>query len=1545
MKVAATASAAAATPPAALPARSQTFAALERAGNRRQCDAVEVRVHPRHSRVGLPLQFGLYATAAHAIGERITAYGGILRWHTDVPKKQKSHSCRVTNSSFVLDGWPLARMYRRPTPATEAELQDYIAHGVAQLLPTAADFDSTDVERFDGLACGFMANTADTALCNACIEYINVRVGGIDYGVPTIRAIKPIAARAEILFAYHTHESKGLLTELSLQSARRSQPATPRDRSVDVRHEAQYRTLQSFATSHSSQLELMRYHVWTTASQRNLHIRIGPSRLLEGFVGVFATGENFRCSYPGMLMWKELHNEFNRDHHCPTAIDMPILSYSVDVDLARQMQLDAVARQPDGRWLVRMVLVGDPRAAGPLVNSPRGLLVNGVKMKPNVVASTADESKVHAFFRHVDGKIQVQGSLVVIQRAPKACVAAGDELFLAYDDSDKTDVDVSDTYWTRESSEMFCYHCFGKASDERGNALYVCSFTDTSICQRALHRDCFPANDGSYRREQWFCSIHRAAAKHRDLTVATPVKRRPVAAQPQPKLLDLTIATPHRLRIEAVASKSAVVSHQPVASLPAHHSAPAPRGPRPAAMRAVNFGAAVASSTRCVERLRIAGALRDAAPSPATPAAASAVTSSATTASVTDYSVRLADVEHLVRLTDADSSSDLEDSSDLEGLSDSGRSSDPGDSDRGSKCLEEDLEPASPTETQASLSRPLSFSKPKNSLFAMTDAGFETVRAVWKEFGPAILKANRRAKWQLRYDATIDHAGSDRENQHRRKLERDWNRISQCCGRSQALPFGKSPAALLRARLQMSALHNYDKAAEKNFSIQTFSDNKLTFAGAPVCDSCYCACIGQSSRTVRRKLTSSASASVRSTKKNGRSRRRRVASWLLQFAEEMGQHDPEGELGKRFDHVYVLPFITQSLAREALKEWVRQRDGVESVIITRSTFRRAAEFLEDASPSTTIHMKKAKKLAGCADCQRRQNALMRASKGRDQAAIRTARRCFDEHLEEEKEQRELFDEKRDTALAQPWELLTLTSDGMDSAKTRLPHFTRMSKAKDIENQLSMRVVGGIAYGSPLPCAAITAFDDVSNKGGAASITHLEQFLDLHWNSMDVTNVAPIAHPRNFADRGDVRIPMLSAADAASLSTQFSDALLTCVHQHRSGVDHAFADVPPTASPLPRRYPVQQEAAMEESAAAAHAAFQRARDHAQVEGKKPKAPFLWPRALHFTFDNTASDNKNRTVFNFIGMLVGIGLFTMITLSMLMVGHTHDIVDQMFSAWAKRLNVENAPTLSALRRLFRQAYGSQILEVKKKADKAAAGDRVANATLAAHLASVADLIGAEVALVRQVVCVEPFELTNRPIDGILNANVYLMRVEDCPAREAQEGLPSHNAGPAVVMYSRHLAKQSSDPQLIEHGLYKDVPHGPWSSKRTLFFVDEIPRDDPVLRPVQQLPLEGIERCVASHKEQLNFQESEAVEWDELLESFRRARTQQTRQCVECTRIETGLSDIGVIHRVGASASQTEKDVASKQTKDKSALRRALRRHLQLVPHAKHTGWWTK
>jgi len=180
------------------------FAALQLGGAN---DAVEVRIHTKHSCPLKPIQFGLFATAAHAKGDRVTAYGGILR-HQDCVKPE-SHGRRVPSTNFVLDGWPLALMYERPTFGTDAALHKCLQQGMEPLLPSAPRIAETALARFRGSASGYMANTAGDDQCNnVCIAYTKVRVGDVTYDVPILKASRAIAENDEILSPYRNKEEK-----------------------------------------------------------------------------------------------------------------------------------------------------------------------------------------------------------------------------------------------------------------------------------------------------------------------------------------------------------------------------------------------------------------------------------------------------------------------------------------------------------------------------------------------------------------------------------------------------------------------------------------------------------------------------------------------------------------------------------------------------------------------------------------------------------------------------------------------------------------------------------------------------------------------------------------------------------------------------------------------------------------------------------------------------------------------------------------------------------------------------------------------------------------------------------------------------------------------------------------------------------------------------------------------------------------------------------------------------------------------------------------
>jgi hypothetical protein len=91
--------------------------------------------------------------------------------------------------------------------------------------------------------------------------------------------------------------------------------------------------------------------------------------------------------------------------------------------------------------------------------------------------------------------------------------------------------------------------------------------------------------------------------------------------------------------------------------------------------------------------------------------------------------------------------------------------------------------------------------------------------------------------------------------------------------------------------------------------------------------------------------------------------------------------------------------------------------------------------------------------------------------------------------------------------------------------------------------------------------------------------------------------------------------------------------------------------------------------------------------------------LWPARLHLNFDNAGGEAKNQWLFRFLGLLVLHEVFDCITVNTCLVGHTHNICDQLFSVWAKLLRITDAPTLSAMKNLFHERYSSKVAALIK------------------------------------------------------------------------------------------------------------------------------------------------------------------------------------------------------------------------------------------------------
>ncbi len=265
-----------------------------------------------------------------------------------------------------------------------------------------------------------------------------------------------------------------------------------------------------------------------------------------------------------------------------------------------------------------------------------------------------------------------------------------------------------------------------------------------------------------------------------------------------------------------------------------------------------------------------------------------------------------------------------------------------------------------------------------------------------------------------------------------------------------------------------------------------------------------------------------------------------------------------------------------------------------------------------------IKLSKNKAVCRCDHCDELDEKITQTRPGTE--ARKHAQNAKRDHLRVASQQRKHFDGFKEKAMQKPLEQWTITFDGFDQSKTRLPHHPRLSKELDKGQRIGMHVVGAFVFGGPEPVQAFFNDDSVA-KDSNLSATILFEILDRQWKALE----------RTYDDQ------------------------------------------------ISRMYG-------EEAVRPDDAGYQGQRSAFVASG--------WPARLHITFDNTTSEAKNKPFFRTVAALVHWGVFEAITMSMLLVGHTHDIVDQMFSVWAILLRIKDVHTLQQMKELFRKHYHSRI-----------------------------------------------------------------------------------------------------------------------------------------------------------------------------------------------------------------------------------------------------------
>ena len=80
----------------------------------------------------------------------------------------------------------------------------------------------------------------------------------------------------------------------------------------------------------------------------------------------------------------------------------------------------------------------------------------------------------------------------------------------------------------------------------------------------------------------------------------------------------------------------------------------------------------------------------------------------------------------------------------------------------------------------------------------------------------------------------------------------------------------------------------------------------------------------------------------------------------------------------------------------------------------------------------------------------------------------------------------------------------------------------------------------------------------------------------------------------------------------------------------------------------------------------------------------------PPVLYLQMDNCARENKNKYVLALCCLLVELKIFRKIKIGFLMVGHTHEDVDQLFSRFSQRLGWNEAKTIPQLMDQFEKSF---------------------------------------------------------------------------------------------------------------------------------------------------------------------------------------------------------------------------------------------------------------
>ena len=354
---------------------------------------------------------------------------------------------------------------------------------------------------------------------------------------------------------------------------------------------------------------------------------------------------------------------------------------------------------------------------------------------------------------------------------------------------------------------------------------------------------------------------------------------------------------------------------------------------------------------------------------------------------------------------------------------------------------------------------------------------------------------------------------------------------------------------------------------------------------------------------------------------------------------------------------------------------------------------------------------------------------------------------------------------------------------------------------------------------------------------------------------------------------------------------------------------------------------------------------------------------WPKRLHICFDNAVGENVNQNVFGFLGALVHHGVFLEITVSTLLVGHTHNICDQQFSVFSKFLNRHSCLTLSEMHRAFETCYKGRVKDASatEPADPASCEQ-----TEAASLSATSEKSFYDSHVFPQKIAKDIHRQNKQAREDLAQAKPLVERLQqsvdasgwlstsgvnqDCffKIKDYHEFAIGKNSEKKTCLFRKYVVNAevmySKFPHNFEHNgvMYRKCD--------VMFEKDAAIGLDPLFVPYSRVPSDELSQLITKLETEKLFDRRPELlaEWSETIKQFKEQEQEQKDGCAECKECFDGLRAIGTLHKPEKSADQKTKEQYSQATTARAKLQGALREHLaepeSRATHKVADGWWT-